>query len=157
MAHGIAQHHDGVSGTSKQHVAYDYAMRLNIGQDLAYDTLAAVLGDLVTPVGSAVPSFSFCPLMNVSVCPSMQALQAGQILPVVFYNHLPYERNECAPATSHMKHTDTCLHFNDTLIYQTHATAPILKLAAPTYRSSGSCASRRRPLCSTRCRTATAT
>lgn len=94
MAHGIAQHHDGVSGTSKQHVAYDYAMRLNIGQDLAYDTLAAVLGDLVTPVGSAVPTFSFCPLMNVSVCPSMQALQAGQILPVVFYNHLPYERNE---------------------------------------------------------------
>lgn len=27
----IAQHHDAVSGTEKQHVAYDYAKRLSIG------------------------------------------------------------------------------------------------------------------------------
>eukprot|EP00808_Paulinella_micropora_P008824 g57631.t1 len=30
-AHGVLQHHDGVSGTSKQHVAYDYAKRLSAG------------------------------------------------------------------------------------------------------------------------------
>jgi hypothetical protein len=28
---GVAQHHDAVSGTEKQHVAYDYAKRLAIG------------------------------------------------------------------------------------------------------------------------------
>jgi lysosomal alpha-mannosidase len=28
QAMGIAQHHDAVAGTSKQAVAYDYAMRL---------------------------------------------------------------------------------------------------------------------------------
>jgi hypothetical protein len=27
----LLQHHDGVSGTSKQHVAYDYAQRLSEG------------------------------------------------------------------------------------------------------------------------------
>ena len=30
-AMGVAQHHDAVSGTEKQHVAYDYAKRLAIG------------------------------------------------------------------------------------------------------------------------------
>ena len=30
-AMGVAQHHDAVSGTSKQHVADDYAKRLAVG------------------------------------------------------------------------------------------------------------------------------
>ena len=32
---GIAQHHDAVSGTEKQHVADDYAQRLSDGIDSA--------------------------------------------------------------------------------------------------------------------------
>ena len=32
---GIAQHHDGVSGTEKQAVAFDYAQRLSYGIDAA--------------------------------------------------------------------------------------------------------------------------
>lgn len=34
-AMGLAQHHDAVSGTEKQHVADDYAQRLSIGIDQA--------------------------------------------------------------------------------------------------------------------------
>lgn len=37
---GLAQHHDAVSGTEKQEVAFDYAMRLAEGID------SAVVGDL---------------------------------------------------------------------------------------------------------------
>jgi lysosomal alpha-mannosidase len=32
---GIAQHHDAVSGTEKQEVAFDYAQRLSQGVDVA--------------------------------------------------------------------------------------------------------------------------
>ena len=32
-AMGVTQHHDSVSGTSKQHVAYDYARRLAWGRE----------------------------------------------------------------------------------------------------------------------------
>ncbi len=32
---GIMQHHDAISGTEKQHVAYDYAVRLSAGIDSA--------------------------------------------------------------------------------------------------------------------------
>jgi hypothetical protein len=32
---GVAQHHDAVSGTEKQHVADDYAQRLSDGIDRA--------------------------------------------------------------------------------------------------------------------------
>ena len=32
---GLAQHHDAISGTEKQEVAYDYAQRLSTGIDAA--------------------------------------------------------------------------------------------------------------------------
>ncbi len=34
-AMGLAQHHDAITGTEKQEVAYDYAMRLSAGIDAA--------------------------------------------------------------------------------------------------------------------------
>ena len=39
---GIAQHHDAVSGTEKQHVADDYAQRLSDGIDQAMVCLELV-------------------------------------------------------------------------------------------------------------------
>ena len=35
-----AQHHDAVAGTEKQHVAYDYALRLNQGIDACQKDIA---------------------------------------------------------------------------------------------------------------------
>jgi hypothetical protein len=52
-AMGLAQHHDAVSGTEKQHVANDYAQRLSDGIDRAivsfmthhrYDEISICLG-----------------------------------------------------------------------------------------------------------------
>uniref|UniRef100_A0A3B1J9Z3 Alpha-mannosidase n=1 Tax=Astyanax mexicanus TaxID=7994 RepID=A0A3B1J9Z3_ASTMX len=64
-AMAVAQHHDAVSGTEKQHVANDYAKRLGIGWDhcqvLVSNSLAALSGSNVPRV--------FCENLNISVCP----------------------------------------------------------------------------------------
>uniref|UniRef100_A0A6Q2Y3L4 Alpha-mannosidase n=1 Tax=Esox lucius TaxID=8010 RepID=A0A6Q2Y3L4_ESOLU len=64
-AMAVAQHHDAVSGTEKQHVADDYARRLANGwtqcQVLVSNTLAALSG-------SSAPRV-YCEHLNISVCP----------------------------------------------------------------------------------------
>ncbi|CAN1827023.1 Alpha-mannosidase At3g26720 [Linum perenne] len=74
----IAQHHDAVSGTQRQHVAADYALRISIG-------------------------YKECPLLNISYCPpSESVLSDGQSLVVVAYNPLGWKREEVIriPVTS---------------------------------------------------------
>uniref|UniRef100_A0A4W4H8V2 Alpha-mannosidase n=1 Tax=Electrophorus electricus TaxID=8005 RepID=A0A4W4H8V2_ELEEL len=64
-AMAVAQHHDAVSGTERQHVAYDYAKRLATGwahcQVLVRNSLAVLSGSDVPRV--------FCENLNISVCP----------------------------------------------------------------------------------------
>uniref|UniRef100_A0A8C1EXB0 Lysosomal alpha-mannosidase n=1 Tax=Cyprinus carpio carpio TaxID=630221 RepID=A0A8C1EXB0_CYPCA len=64
-AMGVAQHHDAVSGTEKQHVAYDYARRLATGwahcEVLVRNSLAILSGSEAPHV--------FCENLNISVCP----------------------------------------------------------------------------------------
>ena len=84
----VSQHHDAVAGTSKQHVAYDYAQRLGRGLDEA-DTLVNVA--LATLVGGAGElSFSSCPLLNVSLCSTQESLPRV----VLLYNPLARSRRE---------------------------------------------------------------
>ena len=47
-----------------QHVADDYAKRLSIGQFAAYDVIAQVISDIITPKNIAVQPLLFCPLLN---------------------------------------------------------------------------------------------
>nr|GMC73704.1 probable alpha-mannosidase At5g13980 [Ipomoea batatas] len=77
-AMGIAQHHDAVSGTEKQHVANDYAKRLSIG-------------------------YTECPLLNISYCPPTEIdLSIGKELVIVVYNPLGWKRTDVVriPVTS---------------------------------------------------------
>ncbi|XP_070774105.1 lysosomal alpha-mannosidase [Enoplosus armatus] len=64
-AMAVAQHHDAVSGTEKQHVANDYARRLANGwqrcQVLVSNSLAALSGSSAERI--------YCDNLNISVCP----------------------------------------------------------------------------------------
>ncbi|GKV17421.1 hypothetical protein SLEP1_g27935 [Rubroshorea leprosula] len=96
----IAQHHDGISGTSKQHVADDYAKRLSIGYDEAAQMVEMSLACIMessskTGCRSPTTKFQQCPLLNISYCPSSEVgLSNGKSLVVVVYNPLGWKRED---------------------------------------------------------------
>jgi hypothetical protein len=65
-AMGLAQHHDAVSGTEKQHVANDYARHLSEG---SAECKAVIDEGLNRLLGGALP-LSECPFLNQSDCPA---------------------------------------------------------------------------------------
>ncbi|KAJ4794961.1 Alpha-mannosidase [Rhynchospora pubera] len=96
----IAQHHDAVSGTEKQHVANDYAKRLYIGyaeaEKLVRSSLAC-LTESSSKIGCSNPTtkFELCPLLNVSYCPPSEAyLSNGKYMAIVVYNSLGWKRED---------------------------------------------------------------
>ena len=71
---GVLQHHDAISGTERQHVSYDYTMRLAAGNEAAYRTIDTALSKLIANNTAAAPlRFRSCPLLNISVCPPVAA------------------------------------------------------------------------------------
>ncbi|KAG8496550.1 hypothetical protein CXB51_007628 [Gossypium anomalum] len=90
----LAQHHDAVSGTSKQHVANDYAKRLSIGYEEAAKVVETSLAS-ITRSSSKTDSGNKCLLLNISYCPSSEAdLSNGKNLVVVVYNPLGWKRED---------------------------------------------------------------
>ena len=73
----MAQHHDAVSGTAKQHVTSDYTRRLAAGLAAAHAAALPGLGRLVGATAAAPTSWTVCPLTNVSLCAPTQSLTAG--------------------------------------------------------------------------------
>ena len=71
-AMGVAQHHDAVSGTEKQHVANDYAMRLHIGQISCQHLMKGALNTLINGPSTIVFDFEFCEYLNISSCAHIQ-------------------------------------------------------------------------------------
>ena len=71
-AMGIAQHHDAVSGTEKQHVANDYALRLHIGQNSCQQLMKGALNTLINGPSTIVLNFEFCEYLNISSCAHIQ-------------------------------------------------------------------------------------
>eukprot|EP00743_Colponemidia_sp_Colp-15_P004427 GILK01004773.1.p1 GENE.GILK01004773.1~~GILK01004773.1.p1 ORF type:complete len:997 (+),score=226.35 GILK01004773.1:428-2992(+) len=84
QAISVLQHHDGVSGTEKQHVANDYAERLAVGNDKAEEVFHATLAHLVT--GESGSQFNSCPLLNESRCEAVSVLMEEKIVAVTVYN-----------------------------------------------------------------------
>ncbi|KAL7604195.1 hypothetical protein Lser_V15G20819 [Lactuca serriola] len=93
----IAQHHDAVSGTQRQHVASDYAMRISMGYAQAEEVVASSLAFLTSSRSNknSVGTIHQCPLLNISYCPpSETVLTNGNSLVVVVYNPLGWNREE---------------------------------------------------------------
>nr|XP_011463212.1 PREDICTED: alpha-mannosidase-like isoform X2 [Fragaria vesca subsp. vesca] len=96
----VAQHHDAVSGTSRQHVADDYTKRLYIGYKEAEKVVAESLSCLINSRSSTgckrlITKFHQCPLLNISYCPPSEVdLTKGKDLVIVVYNPLGWRRKD---------------------------------------------------------------
>ncbi|XP_006874364.1 PREDICTED: lysosomal alpha-mannosidase [Chrysochloris asiatica] len=64
-AMAVLQHHDAVSGTSKQHVADDYARQLAEG----WGPCEVLLSNALARLSGSKEKFTFCRELNISVCP----------------------------------------------------------------------------------------
>ncbi|KAK3157330.1 hypothetical protein QOZ80_2AG0119610 [Eleusine coracana subsp. coracana] len=97
-AMGIAQHHDAVSGTAKQHTTDDYSKRLALGASKVEKGVNTALTCVTNSNGtcmSSVIKFNQCQLLNISYCPATEeAISATKSLVVVAYNSLGWEHND---------------------------------------------------------------
>ncbi|XP_065912002.1 lysosomal alpha-mannosidase-like isoform X1 [Dysidea avara] len=91
-AMGVAQHHDAVSGTEKQHVADDYAKRLHIGQVECEQLVQQSIGEMSRKSSSVAPlKLETCEYLNISVCPPTSGFLDSEF-DVMVYN--PLSRND---------------------------------------------------------------
>ncbi|KAG9146043.1 hypothetical protein Leryth_016602 [Lithospermum erythrorhizon] len=97
---GIAQHHDAVTGTAKQHTTNDYAKRLALGASEAEKVVNKAFSCLVDlkakdQCGAASVIFSQCQLLNISFCPPTEEhIPEDKSLAVVVYNSLGWNRGD---------------------------------------------------------------
>ena len=70
-ASGIAQHHDAVSGTAKQHVANDYTKRLQAGINKAARHIEQKLKRLLVNASdgsNVLDNLTYCQFLNETIC-----------------------------------------------------------------------------------------
>ena len=92
-AMGVVQHHDGVSGTERQHVANDYAKRLSIGVTKCVDVISRAFSNILAAYtvngnSGAPTNVQFCPLLNISEC---DPIERQSSFTVIVYNQLARE------------------------------------------------------------------
>ncbi|XP_078091137.1 lysosomal alpha-mannosidase isoform X2 [Mustelus asterias] len=80
-AMGVAQHHDAVSGTEKQHVADDYGKMLAKG----WEACEVLVSNALSALSGMKQNYIFCNKLNISVCPRVEEL--GKFT-VTLYNPL---------------------------------------------------------------------
>eukprot|EP01135_Chromosphaera_perkinsii_P006716 Nk52_evm3s564 gene=Nk52_evmTU3s564 len=87
---GVLQHHDAVTGTSKQAVAYDYAERLSEATEGLETHLIKGVNDVV--FGGKASDLVTCKRLNESVCEPAKSLKKNKDLTVVLHNSLGQRR-----------------------------------------------------------------
>ena len=94
----IAQHHDAVSGTSKQHVLYDYAKLLHQGTSEATTYAGQALSALLLgerTMQEQPPTLEYCFELNVSRCNiTQESSLRNQSFQVILYNALTTPRKD---------------------------------------------------------------
>ncbi|ENN79712.1 hypothetical protein YQE_03769, partial [Dendroctonus ponderosae] len=95
-AMGVMQHHDAITGTEKQHVAFDYARHLQKGIDECEIITTAAISKLVNKTNPLFNESTLdllkvntCPLLNISQCAESETTNKQFIVTV--YN--PLSRN----------------------------------------------------------------
>ncbi|KAK4784826.1 hypothetical protein SAY86_019194 [Trapa natans] len=96
---GIAQHHDSITGTARQHTTDDYAKRLAIGateaETAVNDALLCLISNKTGQCQAPSSTFSQCQLLNISYCPVTEKdIPEGKSLVVVAYNPLGWNRTD---------------------------------------------------------------
>ncbi|NXL71769.1 MA2B1 mannosidase, partial [Leptocoma aspasia] len=79
----VAQHHDAVAGTERQHVANDYARRLAEG----WDSCQVLVANALSLLGGTKDPLVFCNALNISVCPLSETTPQ---FTVILYNPLAW-------------------------------------------------------------------
>ncbi|KAF4014557.1 hypothetical protein G4228_006816 [Cervus hanglu yarkandensis] len=70
-AMAVLQHHDAVSGTSRQHVADDYARQLSEG----WRPCEILMSNALAHLSGSKEDFAFCRKLNISICPLTQTAE----------------------------------------------------------------------------------
>ena len=91
MAVGLGTHHDGMTGTCKQHVSDDYTLRLATAFTLAEQTAGSAIATLLSlPKGGE--ELAHCRLVNETKC-AFTATAGAKGFDVVVYNPLAADRS----------------------------------------------------------------
>jgi hypothetical protein len=95
----VAQHHDGVSGTSKQHVAYDYMNKIQRGIDQSSTFISKFLKEALELNGIPSERVYFCQFLNETLCEASQdeTQTTNSDFYLVLYNALGSQRSDMIP------------------------------------------------------------